>query len=84
MRRPMENNSLPGQFVYDPFSGSGTSFIAAEMLGRGCIGLEIELGYCDVVVQRWQEFVGGTAVLDGGSRTFAEVAAARADQAAAA
>ena len=84
MRRPMENNSLPGQLVYDPFSGSGTSFIAAEMLGRGCIGLEIEPGYCDVVVQRWQEFVGGTAVLDGGGGTFAEVAAARAEAPAAA
>ena len=84
MHAPADGEQLgAGQFVYDPFSGSGTSFIAAEMLGRGCIGLEIEPGYCDVVVQRWQEFVGGTAILDGGG-TFAEVAAARADQAAAA
>jgi hypothetical protein len=53
------------------------------MLGRGCIGLEIEPGYCDVVVQRWQDFVGGVAVLEGGG-TFTEVAAARVDKAAAA
>ncbi|GGJ44608.1 DNA-methyltransferase [Neoroseomonas lacus] len=33
MRRPIENNSSPGQAVYEPFSGSGTSLIAAEMTG---------------------------------------------------
>ncbi len=36
MRRPIENNSNPGQAVYEPFSGSGTTIIAAEMLGRSC------------------------------------------------
>jgi hypothetical protein len=46
MRRPMVNNSRPGQLVYDPFLGSGTSLIAAEMTGRVCCGLEISLQLC--------------------------------------
>jgi hypothetical protein len=36
MRRPIENNASPGQAVYEPFSGSGTTIIAAEMTGRVC------------------------------------------------
>ncbi len=77
MRRPIVNNSSPGQAVYDPFLGSGTTIIAAEMEGRHCLGLEIEPGYVDVIVKRWQEFVGKDATLDGDGRTFDEVAAAR-------
>ena len=77
MRRPMVNNSSPGQAVYDPFLGSGTSIVAAETEGRHCIGLEIEPAYNDVVVKRWQAFTGKSAVLDGDGRTFEEVAAER-------
>ena len=58
MRRPIENNSRPGQAVYDPFLGSGTTLIAAEMTGRVCYGLELSPAYVDVVVRRWQLFTG--------------------------
>ena len=74
MRRPIVNNSSPGQAVYDPFLGSGTTAIAAEMEGRHCLGLEIEPAYVDVVVKRWQEFTGKDATLEGDGRTFNEVA----------
>jgi len=70
MRRPIINNSAPGQPVYDPFLGSGTTMIAAEMEGRACRGLEIEPRYVDVIVQRWQNFTGKQATLDGAGRTF--------------
>jgi len=70
MRRPIINNSAPGQPVYDPFLGSGTTMIAAEMEGRACRGLEIEPRYVDVIVQRWQNFTGKQATLDGNGRTF--------------
>lgn len=76
MRRPIENNSSPGQAVYDPFVGSGTTIIAAEMTGRCCYALELSPAYVDVCVRRWQEFTGETAVLEGKGRTFAEVEAA--------
>ena len=56
MRRPIENNSSPGQAVYEPFSGSGTTIIAAEMTGRSCHAIELNPLYVDVAVRRWQEF----------------------------
>lgn len=77
MRRPMENNSKPGDAVYDPFVGSGTSLIAAEMSGRSCCALEIDPGYCDVALERWQAFTGGTAVLEASGDTFDAVRAVR-------
>jgi DNA modification methylase len=77
MRRPMLNNSRPGEAVYDPFLGSGTAIIAAETIGRICVAMEIDPGYCDVAVQRWQEATGEAAVLAGEDRVFADVAAAR-------
>lgn len=58
MARPMRNH---GGDVYDPFIGSGTTLIAAEQLDRVCHGVEIDPGYCDVVVQRWEELTGGKA-----------------------
>lgn len=65
MRRPIENNSNPGQAVYEPFSGSGTTLIAAEMTGRACHAIELDPRYVDVAVERWQNFTGGRAVKEG-------------------
>jgi DNA modification methylase len=77
MRRPIENNSSPGQAVYEPFSGSGTTIIAAEMTGRACHAIELSPAYVDVAVQRWQSFTGEQAVLDGDGRSFDETKEAR-------
>ena len=77
MRRPMQNNSNPGQAVYDPFLGSGTTLIAAETTGRVCLGMELEPRYVDVAVRRWQAFTGMTACLLGDGRSFDVVAAER-------
>jgi DNA modification methylase len=79
MKRPIENNSEPGDAVYEPFSGSGTTIIAAEMTGRRCFAIELNAAYVDVAIRRWQDFTGEAAVLDGGS-TFAEVAIERASE----
>lgn len=62
--RAIEHASMPGQLVYDPFLGSGTTLIAAEQLGRTCYGMEIDPHYCDVIVKRWEQFTGQTATLD--------------------
>jgi hypothetical protein len=67
------HNSAPGQPVYDPFLGSGTTMIAAEMEGRCCFGMELSPAYCDVIVTRWQAFTGEQAMLGGDGRTFDEV-----------
>jgi len=58
MKRPIENNSSPGQAVYEPFSGSGTTIIAGEMTGRSIHAIELSPAYVDVAVIRWQEFTG--------------------------
>jgi len=76
MRRPIENNSSPGQAIYEPFSGSGTTTIAAEMAGRVCHAIELSPAYVDVAVKRWQNFTGKTAVLESGG-TFDEAAEVR-------
>lgn len=75
MKRPIENNSSPGQAVYEPFSGSGTTIIAAEMTGRCCHAIELSPAYVDVAVKRWQAFTGKAATLESDGRTFDEVAA---------
>lgn len=78
MKRPMENNSKVGDFVYEPFCGSGTSIIAAEMTGRKCLAIEIDQAYVDVAVLRWQTFTGKIATLEKDGRSFDAVKAARA------
>src|SRR5450759_1051609 len=77
MRRPMQNNSNPGQAVYDPFLGSGTTLIAAETTGRVCLGMELEPRYVDVAVKRWQAFTGLDACLLSDGRAFKVVAGER-------
>jgi hypothetical protein len=77
MRRPMENNSAPGDALYEPFSGSGTTIIAAEVSGRPCHAIELEPRYVDVAVRRWQAFTGHAAVLEADGRSFAAVAEER-------
>jgi DNA modification methylase len=77
MRRPILNNSSPGQAIYDPFLGSGTTVIAAETTGRVCLGMEIDPRYVDVAVRRWQAFTGDKATLDGDGRTFDAIAEIR-------
>lgn len=82
MRRPIVNNSSPGQAVYEPFCGSGTTMIAAEMEGRHAYCIELSETYCDVIVKRWQAFTGASATLEGDGRTFDEIASIRAQEAA--
>jgi DNA modification methylase len=77
MRRPMLNNSAPGEAVYEPFCGSGSAVIAAETTGRVCLAMDIDPRYVDVAVLRWQRLTGRSAVLAGEDRVFDEVAAAR-------
>lgn len=73
MRRPILNNSSPGQAVYEPFMGSGTTLIAAETTGRVCLGIELNPAYVDVAVERWQQFTGKDAVLSGSGEAFDKI-----------
>jgi len=54
-------HTKPGDLVYEPFLGSGTAIIAAEMTDRRCFAMEQEPAYVDVAVRRWEQFTGKTA-----------------------
>lgn len=51
-----------GDLIIDPFGGSGSTLIACEKLGRRCYMMEIDQHYCDVIIQRWQNFTGKEAI----------------------
>jgi DNA modification methylase len=74
----MLNHTAPGDAVYDPFVGSGTTIIAAETTGRVACAIDIDSGYIDVGIRRWQSFTGRAALLSGTNKTFDEVAVERA------
>lgn len=65
MRRPIKNNSKPGDTIYDPFCGSGTTIIAAEQTGRICYAAELKPEYVDISVKRWEKFTGLNAEIAG-------------------
>ena len=66
--------------ILDPFSGSGTTILAAERTGRRAASIEISPAYVDVAVRRWQALTGREAVLADTGQTFAQVAQARRDE----
>lgn len=57
------NSSRRDGLVIDPFLGSGSTLIACEKTGRRCYGLELDEHYCDIIIKRWEDFTGKTAVL---------------------
>lgn len=60
------NSSQRGDTVADIFGGSGTTLIACEQTGRKCRMMELDPGYCDVIIARWEQFTGKKAVLLNG------------------
>lgn len=70
VERAVRNSSRKGDLVFDPFGGSGTTLIAAEKTGRHASLIELDPKYVDVIVRRWQEFTGETAVLESNGQSF--------------
>ena len=65
------NNSSKGQdVVIDVFGGSGSTLIACEKTARDCRMMELDPKYCDVIIQRWQNFTGQTATLEATGQPF--------------
>jgi len=59
--RSIQFSSLPGENVLDLFGGSGSTLIGCEQTGRRAYLMEIDALYCDVIVQRWEQFTGKKA-----------------------
>lgn len=70
-RVPMDVHTQAGDVCYEPFSGSGSQIIAAEMLKRKCYAMEISPVFVEVAIERWQNYTNRHATLDG--KTFTEV-----------
>jgi len=69
-QRAIENSSVANCIVLDLFGGSGSTLIACEKTGRINRSMELDPKYCDVIVQRWQEFTGQTATLEANGKPF--------------
>jgi DNA modification methylase len=61
----IENILQRNKIVLDLFLGSGTTLIAAEKLNRKCYGMELDEKYCDVIIERWEQFTGLKAIKNG-------------------
>ena len=73
----MLNNTKGSDLVLDSFAGSGTTAIACEKHGRMARLMELDPKYCDVIIKRWQEFTGKSAVNEQSEQTFAEMQESR-------
>lgn len=71
------NSSALGDVVGDSFGGSGTTLIVCQKIGRVARLMELDPKYCDVIVRRWQEFVGREAELEATGRSFSDTEAER-------
>ena len=69
--------SSPGEIVLDPFCGSGTTILAAELTQRRARCIEIDPLYVDVAIVRWQKRTGKIATLVDDGRSFDQIAAER-------
>ena len=65
--RALVNSSKAGDIVLDLFGGSGSTLIACERAGRKARLIELDLRYCDVILERWQDFTGRKAVRQDGT-----------------
>ena len=62
-KRAIKNSSNVGNMVLDFFGGSGSTLIASEVTARKCYMMELDPAYCDVIVQRWEDYTGKKAIL---------------------
>jgi DNA modification methylase len=72
MERVMKSSLHSGGLCVEPFGGSGSTLIGAEKAGRVCYAMELNPVYVDVIVKRWEDFTGNTAVCVPSDQHFTE------------
>jgi len=60
--KALTNSSGSEDIVLDLFLGSGSTLIACEKTNRVCYGMEIDPIYIDVIIKRWEDYTGDTAI----------------------
>lgn len=73
----LANSSKAGDVILDLFGGSGSTIIACERANRICHMMELDPKYCDVIIERWQNFTGNQAVTAEERRPYHEIKAER-------
>ena len=76
MVRIMRSSLQPDGLCIEPFGGSGSTLLAAEISGRDCCTMELDAKYCDVIIKRWQDFTGQQATLEADGEIYDVKAAA--------
>ena len=71
-RYQINNSTKRNALVLDSFGGSGTTAIACEQIQRNARLMELDPRYCDVIVKRWEEFTGNTALCEPSPTHFEE------------
>lgn len=62
--RSIENHTHQNEYIYDPFAGSGTCIIAAEKTIRRTLAMELDPKYCDIIIERWENYTNKKATLE--------------------
>ena len=61
--RALKNSSIENDIILDPYAGSGSTLIACEQANRVCYAMELDPGYIDVIIKRWENYTGKEAIL---------------------
>lgn len=62
IKQTVTDGTQQGDVVLDVFAGSGSCLIACEQTNRRCFAMEIDPRYCDVIIKRWEKYIGKKAV----------------------
>jgi DNA modification methylase len=77
VEKAISNSSKGQDVVIDVFGGSGSTLIACEKTNRHCRMMELDPKYCDVIINRWQQYTGKEAILESTGETYAQLKADR-------
>ena len=69
----IKNHTNSGEYIYEPFGGSGSSIVAAEKTSRRSLTMELDEKYCDVIIKRWENYTGKKATLEFTGQTYEEL-----------
>lgn len=75
--RPLECHTSPGEYVYEPFGGSGSGLIACEVTDRRCLCMELDPKFVDVIITRWQRLTEKQATLQASGKNYEDVSKER-------